>query len=245
MTGARAAIFDTLILAMLIWFSRKRLGVAKKTFWICCFVFLGLLFTLYGKGLSDSLFFAGFGDADVVSNEVESIFGKIIGQFIHLVYSIDAGVKYFFENGSTISSALLLAPLGIFPGWLYSYLDLEALSWQHVDWVDNIVCLNTFSYPDAEPCTMPPYYSGVSSYLGPITFGFIFGFVKFFIYQKISNLWHQLRFRSEVLWLPILYFILVARLSVLIPNVIGLFSFFAFVGIIIYIFRIFFIRLKI
>lgn len=245
MTGARAAIFDTLILAMLIWFSRKRLGVAKKTFWICCFVFLGLLFTLYGKGLSDSLFFAGFGDADVVSNEVESIFGKITGQFIHLVYSIDAGVKYFFENGSTISSALLLAPLGIFPGWLYSYLDLEALSWQHVDWVDNIVCLNTFSYPDAEPCTMPPYYSGVSAYLGPITFGFIFGFVKFFIYQKISNLWHQLRFRSEVLWLPILYFILVARLSVLIPNVIGLFSFFAFVGIIIYIFRIFFIRLKI
>lgn len=244
MTGARAAILDTLIFSMLIWLSRKRLGVAAKTFWICCFVFFGLLFILYGKGLSDSLFVAGFEGADVVSNEVESIFGKFIEQFIHLVYSIDAGVKYFFENGVTISKALLLAPLGIFPGWLYSYLDLEALSWQHVDWVDNLVCLNTFSYPAAEPCTMPPYYSGVSAYLGPITFGFIFGFVKFFIYQKISNLWHRLRFRSEMLWLPILWFILVTRLSALIPNVIGLFSFFALIFAGFYFFRYLLVKLS-
>lgn len=237
MTGARAAILDTVILSMLIWFSRKRLGIAEKTLWFCSLVSLGLLFTLYGKGLSDSLFAAGFDGGDVVSDEIGNLFGKIIGQFIHLIYSIDAGVKYFFENGPTISKALLLAPLGIFPGWLYSYLDLQALSWQHVDLGDNIVCLNTFSYPDAEPCTMPPYYSGVSAYLGPIVFGFVFGFAKFFIYQKISNLWHRLRFQSAKLWLPLLCFIFFVRLSLLIPNVIGLFAFFALIGVSFYVFR--------
>lgn len=241
-TGARAAILDTLILSMLIWFSRKRLRVAEKVLWICSLAFFGLLFTLYGKGLSDYFFAASFDGADIASNEIVNFFGKFFGQFVHLIYSIDAGVKYFFENGSTISKALLLAPLGIFPGWLYSYLDLQALSWQHVDSVDNIVCLNTFSYPGAEPCTMPPYYSGVSAYLGPIAFGFVFGFVKFFIYQKISDLWHRLRFQSEKLWLPLLYFILVARLSVLIPNVIGLFSFFALIGVVFYVFRYFLVK---
>jgi hypothetical protein len=226
LTGARAAILDTIIISVLIWFSRARIGVAKKALWFFALISLGLLFTLYGKGLSDSLFAAGFGGGDVVSEEIENFYGKIIGQFIHLIYSIDAGVKYFFENGPTISKALLLSPLGVFPGWLYSYLNLEALSWQQVDLSDNIVCLNTFSYPDAEPCTMPPYYSGVSAYFGPIIFGFLFGFAKFYIYQRISRLWYQLRLQPAKLWLPLLYFIVFSKLSLLIPNVIGLFSFF-------------------
>lgn len=237
MTGARAAILDTVILSVLIWFSRKSLGISEMALWFFALVSFGLLFTLYGKGLSDSLFSADFNGGDVVNGEFENPFGKIIGQFIHLIYSIDAGAKYFLENGPTISKAVLLAPFGIFPGWLYSYLDLQALSWQHVDLGDNIVCLNTFSYPDAEPCTMPPYYSGVSAYLGPIVFGFVFGFVKFFVYQNIANLWYGLRLQSAKLWFPLLCFVLFSHLSLLIPNVIGLFSFFALIGCSCYVFR--------
>lgn len=235
LTGARAAVSDTIFFALLIYISRTRFNFSKIVL-LSIFLLAGLFFVMYGKGLGDEIFSVFFGKKSTVElrdNDIE----LFIGQFNNLLFSIDAGVKNFNKEGPFISEAILLAPLGFMPGWLFDNLGLHGWSWQHAGAKDNIVCWNTSAFPLAYPCTVPPYYVGVAAYLGPVVFGFIFGFVKFYAISIISKMWQNYKSYPELLWRPLLFFILLERLTLFIPNVIGLFSFF---GILIFIF--FFIR---
>lgn len=242
LTGARAAISDTIMFALVIYISRNKLGFRQLVFVFACSIF-GLLFTLYGKGLGDDLFSLIF---DVSSNIVlrDSSFELFLGQFSHLIFSIDAGIINFEKDGPYISKAILLAPLGFMPGWLFNDLGLEGLSWQNVDFVDNIVCLNTMAYPLAYPCTIPPYFVGVAAYIWPVVFGFVFGFAKFYAISIFSVAWKEYKSHPNLLWKPLLAIVLLERLTLFIPNVIGLFSFIGILVLILYYLRKFIVGVK-
>lgn len=227
LTGARAAISDTIFFALVIYMSLTKFDF-RKTILLTIFISAGLFFVMYGKGLGDDVFSVLFGQKNSVElrdNDIE----LFIGQFNNLIFSIDAGIKNFDNEGPFISKAILLAPLGFMPSWLFDNLGLQALSWQHLESKDNIVCLNTMAFPLAFPCTVPPYYVGVAAYLGSVVFGFVFGFVKFYFISMISIMWKRYRFYPELLWKPLILFILLERLTLFIPNVIGLFSFIAII----------------
>lgn len=228
LTGARAALVDTVLLAGLVY-----LAVNKPTRPQLLFIYvfalpLGILFVVYGKGMGGDIFSYLFDVDFVASPERRDPFAAFVSQFIHLVYSIDFGIKYFFENGPFVSKAILLAPFGVMPSWMYSILNIEFLSWQALPALDNLVCVNTNAFPSAGNCTIPPYFVGVSGYLGPVFMGFLFGFFKFFVYGRIGVYFKSYLSSPLRLWVPMLVFFIFSRASQVIPNVIGLFSFYFF-----------------
>ena len=220
LTGARAALVDTIFLSFMIYLARG--GVGYKTLgYICGFMVFGLGVVFYGKGFGDQIFSAYFEGGAAQYEGGGTSLSSFLGQFVTLIFSVDAGVKSFYENGPVISKALMLSPFGVMPGWLYSAIGFDWLNWQNVLPSENIVCLNTSAFPLALPCTAPPYYTGVAAYVGPVWMGFLFGFFRFYIFSAISYSWHKLQSRPNLLWQPLLAFSFFARFTLLIPNVIG------------------------
>lgn len=232
LTGARAAIFDTVFLAMLISLSRSKINF-KKVLWLSLALLFGVLFTFYGKGLGDQIF-TFLVDGRAIEIYTDSSFSDFMNQFIHLIYSIDSGVKEFLESGPFISEAIMLSPLGFMPSWIFSSLGLDFLNWKDVGWQNDIVCLNTMSFPLATGCTIPPYFLGAAAYMGPVLFGFIFGFIRFYVISAASFAWHKHGDHPNKLWIALLMYVAFTRVSLFIPNVIGMFSFFSFAMLLIF-----------
>ena len=151
------------------------------------------------------------------------------GQFGHLVYSIDAGVRNFLMHGPVVSNDILLSPLGFLPSFVYSAVGLDFLSYQLVADDQRLSCINDYYFLNADGCTIPPYLTGASAYFLPVLGGFISGFIKFFFYSIIELSWIRVRSSPEQIWVPLFLLLLVNRLFLLIPNSI---SFAVFVSIV-------------
>ncbi len=220
LNGARASLIDTIFLGFMIYIARR--GVSFRMYgYIILFSLLAIYIIFYGKGLGDEVFSAYFEGTSAEHNSGGATLSSFLGQFVTLIFSVDAGIKSFYENGPIFSKALMLSPFGVMPGWLYSAVGFDWLNWQSVAPNENIVCLNTAAFPLALPCTAPPYYTGVAAYVGPVWMGFLFGFFRFYIFSAISYSWHMLRDRPDLLWRPLLAFSFFSRFTLLIPNVIG------------------------
>lgn len=224
LTGARAALIDTVFFGFIIYLALGSLSI-QKIIYLCIFGFFALLLVLFGKGLGDQVFSSYFEGGAASYDGGDATLSAFLEQFVTLIFSIDAGVKNFIENGPFVSKALLLSPLGVMPGWLFSATGMEWLNWQAVAPSDNIVCLNTSAFPSALPCTAPPYYPGVAAYIGPVSMGFVFAFFKFYIIAAIAHSWHRAQGRPGVLWRPLLAYCVFSRFTLLIPNVLGFLSF--------------------
>ena len=226
LTGARGAILDTIFFSILIYLSRKNINL-KKIIMLFIFFGIGILFSLYGKGLNDDIFnYLLKQELGIAAVERDISIQSFMTQFIGLIFSIDAGIKNFMENGPTISKSIFLSPLGVMPSWLFTSIGLDSLNWKSLSANDDIVCLNTMMYPDAEGCTIPPYYTGVSGYLLPLSGGLVFGFIRFYFFSFISYKWQRFFQNPKMLSKYLLAYILFAKLSLFIPNVISLISFF-------------------
>lgn len=238
LTGARAAISDTLMFGFFIYFSRGKINTTKIIL-LAASIFFAIIFTLYGKGLGDELFSYLFGIKTHLDELKAAELDALLSQFIHLTYSIDSGIKSFTKNGPIITDAILLAPIGIFPNWLFTSLGLDWLNWKNLSPNENLVCINTMSFPLAKNCTIPPYYLGAAAYLGPLLFGLIFGFIKFYLISSISLTWQKLSNYPTKLWKPLLSFILLERLSLFIPDVIAFISFLSLLALAFFLIRAF------
>lgn len=220
LNGARASLVDTVFLGFMIYLARRGVDFRKSGYFVL-FSVLAFSIVFYGKGLGDEVFSAYFEGRAAEHDSGGVTLSSFLGQFVTLIFSVDAGVKSFYENGPVFSKALMLSPFGVMPGWLYSAVGFDWLNWQNVAPNENIVCLNTSAFPLALPCTAPPYYTGVAAYVGPVWMGFLFGFFRFYIFSAISYSWHKLQNRPDLLWKPLLAFSFFARFTLLIPNVIG------------------------
>lgn len=226
LTVARSAILETLGVFFILFFSsRKRWGFIFPT--IALITVCLLIFTfVYGKnfvaGLSSYLFLNK--DFELIqftaggSDQLNSFFG----QFVHLLYSIDAGINHFFAHGPTFAKDVLLSPLGILPSSWFSAMGLDYLSYQNVPVNEMSSAINTNYFEGGDKTFVPPYYTGFSAYLFPFVGGFIFGFVRFWMYAIIERSWVKTINCPENTWFPYLLLLLIISIMLFIPTTVSL-----------------------
>ena len=221
LTVARVVFFDTVFLfALFYYFLTKR---SRKSVIVIFVSFSFLLFVaIYGKEFVAvfSMFLYSSYKFELVA-KYDSLFSYLFSQFGHVLYSMDAGVRNFFEHGPVLPDDILLSVIGFLPSSAYSFLGLDFLSYQLVGESERLSCINTAYFPTADVCSMPPYITGFSAYVLPMAGGFIFGFLRFFIYKILETSWIALQKTPELLWIVIAALLVVNRLELFIPNTIS------------------------
>jgi hypothetical protein len=222
LTVARVVFFDTFVLfAMLhLVLGRSKVGSRISSF-VVVFLFMILVF-LFGKEFVGvlSVYLFGGGDFIFVTKD-ESVTSNFFGHFGHLVYSIDAGIRSFDSHGPLLSRDVLLSPLGFLPSFIYTEVGLDSLSYQLVHQGERLSCINTQYFVAADECSIPPYFPGTSAYVLPMVGGFLFGFVRFWIYSVIEISWIRLKDHPERLWLPYVLLLISNQVMLVIPNTIS------------------------
>ncbi|WP_026606752.1 hypothetical protein [Methylocapsa acidiphila] len=194
---------------------------------------IGVPVLLYTKSL-------GYAAASLVS---EGVVGEIEGyqqsdSFIETFlrsneaqwYSVQAGINQFVATGGpTVPVDLVLAAIfGIVPSRILSYFGLDYLYYGSL--ADNsLTCVNTKQfgmYAQDTACTIPPFWAGFSAYTIPIFGGFIFGFVRFYIWGYLTKLWVLVKsVEPRSLW--VVYFLAIQAWGVflLVPSQIAVIVF--------------------
>lgn len=144
--------------------------------------------------------------------------------FSHLYYSIDAGVRSFSEHGLVVYKDLLLSPLGFLPGGVFESLGIGSLSYHSVLPEDRFSCVNTLAVTNGDGCYIPPYFPGASAYFIPLVGGFLFGFLRFYLYSAVSRAWTHLSDAGKGAAIPVLliFFYFIDQMMLLIPSTISL-----------------------
>jgi len=230
LTAARVVFFDTVgfFMILILIYKRFNLGTA--------FLGTGILIILlaavfFGKvaGAVIGLYLGGqelyFG---TLPDNISNFF---FGHFSHLIYSVDAGIRNFQSFGPLISIDILLSPLGFIPTFVLTSVGLDWLNYKIVSPDMQLCCINSEYFNTESPCSIPPYFVGVSAYIFPVIGGFIFGLIKFFFYSVIEQALLQLKSKPEFLWFPLLLVIIGNKLILFIPATI---SFAVFLLVILY-----------
>ena len=239
-TVARTTFVELLLLYILLFFyfaSRREKIILSFFILICIPFFITIL--LYGKQLLPLIsgyYFSG-NKLELIDNIDDEQWYSFLYQFGHLYYSIDAGIKDFFTNGPLLGLDVILSPFGIFPSSIYHITNLEFLDYHSVANSDRFSCINTSYFAKNQECSVPPFFTGASSYIFPLFGGFFFVWFKFYIFSILEKTWMSIKDFPEYIWLPAFIFLLFIKISSFIPNSIA-FAFF-----ILYIFS-FFLLLK-
>lgn len=196
----------------------------RKSVIINVLALLGMLFgffvLVYGK-----TFLGMFGEYLFNGGEFEITKGASkapLDAFIHLIYSIDAGIRNFWGDGTTVARDVLLSPLGVVPSSVFQYVGLSEISYQLVDPALKSSCINTAAISSREGCFLPPYFTGVSAYVAPLGGGFVFGFFRFALYAAVSKAWARLAGNEKYLPLILLALLCADQVMLFIPATISL-----------------------
>lgn len=185
------------------------------------------LFLFYGKPLGFMLFKL-INDGELISIEPYlSEYGLVsafFGNFEFVWYSIEAGMRNFFETGAPfVPYDLILSSLGFVPSRVLEYWGLSFLDYRFSQPL--MACVNT-SYFGLD-CTVPPRELGLAAYLWPFSGAFIFGLVKFYVFRTQERSFIYIAsFDYSKTWYPILVVVLLGMFFTFIPVVTSQFSFF-------------------
>lgn len=196
----------------------------KRKFSSYVLIVLGAIFVaivmIYGKsfvsGLGEYLF---NGSTKIVVHEQND--GNLLDQFSGLFFSVNAGIEHFLSGDWEIPKDLIVASIGWIPRGLMSSLGLSWLLPSPLQSGQMASCVNTMQIIGAyDSCFIPPYYVGVSAYMLPVVGGFIFGYVRFFIYSTVSRAWRILDGNGRDYLLPtiLLLMLIVLQLMLFIPS---------------------------
>ena len=237
-TLSRAAIIQTVLMVFLIYWSYNKLKFSSNLILLLS-LFLGWNIFVYGKAFLNYYFGS-------LANESYELVGYdfqgVLYQFGHLIFSIDSGIKDYFQN-NTIATDIFLAPFGILPSSFLSNIGLGDLSYQLLSSSQKSACINSYNI-GLYDCTIPAYYTGISAYFIPLIGGFLAGAFRFWIYFSVAKAWRFLSDKSIVA-LPtlLIIFISLEQLMLFIPSVISL-VFFLWILILLYKVLYFFIKNK-
>lgn len=144
---------------------------------------------------------------------IESYFRNV--EFIW--YSIDAGINYFFEQGSILMPPdILRTPFSVIP---YRVLDSIGLGWMSFYSIElKLSCLNTVMF-GIDGCTIPPLLSGYSAYFLPFAGGGVLSFLKYFVVAVLLRA-SEISIASDKnsYWVSVLLLIFFNNLASLIPS---------------------------
>lgn len=216
-TVSRAAIFQTVFMVLLIYWSYNNLKFSSNLMLLIS-LFLGWNIIVYGKNFLNYYFGS-------MSNDSYELIGYdfqgIVYQFGHLIFSIDSGIKDFFEN-DTIARDIFLAPFGILPSSILNNIGLGDFSYQLLSNSQKSACINSYNF-GLYDCTIPAYYTGMSAYFMPLIGAFLAGSLRFWIYFSVARAWKLISNDSLIL-LPtlLIIFISLEQLMLFIPSVISL-----------------------
>ena len=188
---------------------------------IVAIIFLSIFsifFLLYGKELpsvvASFLFLDGSFEFSASGSEV-----VLLDAFSHLVFSIDAGIIYFFDEGILISRDIIVSFIGIIPSRIFVDIGLPSLSYQLLEPGERFACVNTYVITgDYQTCFIPPYFTGASAYFFPLVGAILFGIIRFFAYSVISTAWKLLDGNERYLGFIILVAISLEQVMLFIPN---------------------------
>lgn len=222
---ARVIFFDTVFMFALLYFVLSKDRIRSIVLVSVSSLFI-LIVAMYGKEFVGMYaLFAYSGEDFQLTETYDDLFSYLMSHFGHQIYSVDAGITNFFEHGPIIPKDIVLSPIGFLPSFVYSALSLDFLSYQLVDESQRLSCINTVYFSLADKCSLPPYIVGYAAYFLPFVGGFIFGFLRFFIYRVLEISWINLQNKPELLWIVLAILLVVNRIILFIPNTISFASF--------------------
>jgi hypothetical protein len=220
-TVARVTLFDTAGVFVILYLALRRRWSWRFLLVVGAIAALLVFTFIYGKTFVAALASYLFQDSrfelvrfGMKDDDLEFFFFH----FGHLLYSVDAGLREFAVEGSTIPKDIALAPLGVIPSSAFSAIGLGSLSYQLVPEADRLACINTSYFSAFGECSVPTYLPGFSAYVAPYLGGLAFGFVRFWVYAVIEQSWLDRRMRAEHLWFPYLLFLLALNVLLAIPS---------------------------
>lgn len=216
--SARYFAFQCILVPFLMYISYKKNFNLLSVISIIFLTIFSLFFVLYGKelpGVVASYVFLG-GDFEFSASGSEVNF---LDAFSHLVFSIDAGVVNFLDQGILISRDIFLSILGVVPSRIFVDLGLPNLSYQLLEFGERFACVNTYVITgDYQTCFLPPYFTGASAYFFPLAGAIFFGCIRFFAYAVLSTAWRMLDGHEKYLGFIILVAISLEQVMLFIPN---------------------------
>lgn len=226
-TVARAIFIETIIFALIIYAIKQHKSI--KPYLIILISAPFMYFVLfYGKEFVGSLSAYIFGGGDLTltssSERQGGAMNAFFGNFVHLLVSVDSGVRHFMLEGIYIPRDTMVSYFSILPSSIYSLLGLEALNYNFVYGMDRMPCVNStmiYGY-DVDQCSVPPYMYGYAAYLFPVLGGFFFGFIRFYVYGLFQSIWQQDAPSNKRTWLPLLLLLIFINLLTFIPAVVSL-----------------------
>ena len=225
-TVSRFALFESILVPLLIYFSYKFKPNTK-----------GMLFLLFVFSFAYSVLFYGKEFVQVFSNyyflnkdfELPDSSEKVafFDGFSHLLFSIDAGILNFLRNGPFIATDIWLSLVGFLPSGVFTFFKIPELSYQLVTDEFKTLCVNTKIIDGSgDECYIPPYFTGMSAYVMPLAGGFFFGYIRFYIYSVIHRCWVVLKGNEYHLITPYFFLLLSCQFMLFIPATISLAVFF-------------------
>ncbi len=216
--SARYFAFQCILVPFLMYLSYKKNFNFLSIVAIIFLSIFSIFFLLYGKELpsvvASFLFLDGSFEFSASGSEV-----VLLDAFSHLVFSIDAGIIYFFDEGILISRDIIVSFIGIIPSRIFVDIGLPSLSYQLLEPGERFACVNTYVITgDYQTCFIPPYFTGASAYFFPLVGAILFGIIRFFAYSVISTAWKLLDGNERYLGFIILVAISLEQVMLFIPN---------------------------
>jgi hypothetical protein len=221
-TGARVTFADTVLLYFVLLFIVRKQYSAKLIASLTTTVTLSICVLIYGKEFMGVLSSYLFLDSDLdLSIKYDDFATYFFSHFGHLVYSIDAGIRHFWERGPLLAVDIIVSPLGFLPSFVFASAGAESLSYQLLEQSDRLSCINAAHFALADECSIPPYIAGFAAYVIPMAGALLFGFLRFFVYRIAEIAWMRLRESPEHLWAVLMALLIANRIFLFIPNTIS------------------------
>jgi hypothetical protein len=179
------------------------------------------LVVVYGKGFGGVAQALFTGDTAYQVSQYQSEAG-VFGVFEALLrsmegqwYSIAAGIKHFAENGPFVPPDVFTAIVGFVPSRVLEWAGFGALHYSNIE--PKLACINT-AMIGLDGCSLPPFTAGYSAYFAPVAAGFMFAFIRTWLFGWFESMWCTFQARSVgLLWLPFLGVHIVSLAFLFIP----------------------------
>jgi len=198
------SISRTLVIANLfipplvyLWTRRSRL---KYFFMLVLLPLIGIVVQL-GKSFGNfiSITLSG-GDGQIESYQSsDGLFNSFFRNFGHAWFSVEAGVRSFFDVGPLVNEDILLSIFGFVPARIMDSFGL--ISFHYTNISDGMACINAAKL-GLETCTIPTLYPSFSAYVAPVAGAMFIGLLRGFIFGSIDFAWRNARLTGfNGLWL--------------------------------------------